>query len=125
MTMSKEIREFVAKNMNDVGTFTTRDVSALCEDAWPSSNVSVALNDWAQRNWIVGGYRLLKDGKKGGTQTWELVPASKIKPQPLEKVTTKEDHDVFAGEVVDRRADGSLLVRTGSGDFYRVQRLEW
>jgi hypothetical protein len=123
MTMAKEIREFVTKNMNDVGTFTTRDVSDLSDNTWPSSNISVALNDWARCNWIVGGYRITKSGKRGGTQKWELIDASRVKPS--EVVAALEDHEVFAGEVVDSREDGSFLVRTSKGVFYKVQRLEW
>lgn len=125
MTMSKEIRKFVAENMHDVGTFATRDVSALSEDAWPSSNISVALSDWVRCGWIIGGYRLSKSGKKGGTQRWELVDALRTKSSSKEVVEKIEDHEVFAGEVVDARGDGTLLVRTSKGEFYKVQRLEW
>jgi hypothetical protein len=123
MSIASEIREFVTENMDDVGKFTTKDVATMCEDRWPSSNISVALHDWAAYNWIVGGYRLTKEGKKGGRQTWEVVTASKSKPK--QKATVQEDYDVFAAEVLDQRSDGTLIVRTSGGDFYKVQRLEW
>lgn len=123
MSIANEIREFVAEHMNDVGKFATKDVTMMCEDRWPSSNVSVALHDWVAYNWIVKGYRLSKEGKKGGRQTWEVVAASKGKPK--QKAAAQEDYDVFAAEVLDERDDGTLIVRTSGGNFYKVQRLEW
>lgn len=112
-SMARDIREFVAKNLNDVGKFNTAAVVSLADGLWPTSNVSVALHDWAANDWIIAGYRITKEGKPGGRQTWEVVPANVAK-----------SGDTFTGLIVDRRADGAILVRSGE-KLFRVQALEW
>lgn len=120
MSIASDVRKFVAEHMNDVGKFTTKDVSTMCDEKFPSSNISVALHDWATYSWIVDGYRITKDGKKGGRQTWEVVPANKTKA----KDKNYEATDVFVANVLEKRADGSVLVKSG-GVYYRIERLEW
>lgn len=128
MSIASEIREYIADTFADSGTFTTSDVVSSVGIRWTAANVSVAMYEWANRNAIVKGYRLIGEGKPGGRKIWKLTPINGKKKAQKAEVETKESAKVesgtFSGEIIDRRGDGAFLVRSGV-DIYKVERLEW
>jgi hypothetical protein len=117
------IREFVATSFSGTGKFSTRDVvdaavasNDIEDQTWSSSDVGAALQGWHQQDRIVGGKRIVKhqNGEHRASLRWELVPANK----------PKTGNKAFEADIVDEKADGSMLVTDGV-DYYVVRKLEW
>jgi hypothetical protein len=119
MTRADEIRKYVVKHFARVGKFKSRDVLTATEE-WPSSNVSSALNDFASRNMIVDGYRLVKDTERavGRVQVWELVSAD-AEPRKSSSGGT------FSAKILKaNNATGTMIV-AANDEVYKVIPVDW
>lgn len=111
-----EIRKFVAKHFAGVGKFQSKDVlnhGEADQATWTTSHIGAALHTWTSNESIIDGYRLKKHGE-GRATAYELIPAG-----------AADLGELFVAEILEKRDDGSMLVKTPDGKYLKVSPLKW